>query len=69
MADAYVTPPRDSGIIIKLYHKDLAEVMFQAAQKKEVLSALRDDHLDRILLELNAELNRRGESNVSTETI
>lgn len=59
MADAFVTPPRDTGIIIKLYPKDLAEVMFQAAQKKEVLTILTPLQLERISGELAQEIEDR----------
>lgn len=59
MADAFVTPPRDTGILIKLYPKDLAEVMFQAAQKKEVLTILTPMQLDIIASELSLEAEAR----------
>lgn len=59
MADAFITPPKDTAVLIKLYHKDLAEVMFQAAQKPEVLANLRNDQLERILFELGVEHQER----------
>lgn len=66
MADVKKYPPRQMEVILKLYYKDLAELMLQAADNTEVLTFLQTAQLEHIIFQLQTEHQTRSDYAVTS---
>jgi hypothetical protein len=66
MSDVKQYPPRQRKVTIDCHYKDLASLMMQSVEDKEVLSFIPTDTLEHIIFELQSELQSREESHVVT---